>query len=202
MPRLQHLGARSLRRNPPPPPRSASSRLHSIAKSPASQAASVPFSLCGGFRSVEILAEKTSPTRPEASRKRRVRSIPGTRGASKTTEGATGIAGSGVNGGGRGRPVSGGPRELCPRLIRSHCGSFFLHRGGGRRAGARLVQRRGTPRRLRSLSQRMPSARTTAIIFRIAARYLALPTRAGTAGARTICHKERLSSDKYLRAPR
>ena len=149
-----------------------------------------------------IIAKKTSPTRPEASRKRRVRSSPGTWGASKTTEGATGIAGSEVNGGGRGRSVSGGPGEPRPRLIRSHCGSFFSSEGGGRRAGARLVQRRGTPRRLRSLSQRMPSARTAVIIFRIAARYLALPTRAGTAGARTICHKERLSSGKYLRVPR
>ena len=151
---------------------------------------------------MEIIAGKTSPTRPEESRKRRVRSIPGTRGASKTTEGATGIAGSGVNGGGRGRSVSGGPGEPCPRLIRSHCGSFFSSFGGGRRAGARLVQGRGTPRRLWSLSQRMPSARTTAIIFRLAARYLALPSRPGTAGARTICHKERLSSDKYLRVTR
>ena len=73
----------------------------------------------------ELSRKKTSPTRPDTSRKRRVRSSPGTRGASKTTEGATGIAGSGVNGGGRGRSASGGPREPRPRPIRSHCGSFF-----------------------------------------------------------------------------
>ena len=154
------------------------------------------FSICGNYRGKNV-ADKAGRVE-EASRKEYPRNsgcleIDGGRhrncevGSERRREGALCERGSG-----RTVPPSD---QVALRVV-----FFFI--GGGRRAGARLVQGRGTPRRLWSLSQRMPSARTTAIIFRLAARYLALPSRPGTAGARTICHKERLSSDKYLRVTR